>query len=63
MAIGFERGNISLYRGDIARDKSKTLKTLTAGTSAITGIEFKYTDKVNTAFLIKYIIQLIYLLS
>uniref|UniRef100_A0A6B2EKS8 Vacuolar protein sorting-associated protein 11 homolog n=1 Tax=Phlebotomus kandelakii TaxID=1109342 RepID=A0A6B2EKS8_9DIPT len=46
MAIGFDRGSISLYRGDIARDRSKTMKSLSGGTSAITGIAFKTVSKV-----------------
>lgn len=51
LAIGFDRGGISLYRGDIGRDRSKTLKTLSSGTSAITGIAFKQLSKVNFHFL------------
>lgn len=50
MAIGYERGNISLYRGDISRDRSKTLKSLTAGTSAIAGIAFKHYEKSTQMF-------------
>lgn len=46
MAIGFDRGGISLYRGDIGRDRSKTLKTLSSGTSSVTGIAFKQHGKV-----------------
>lgn len=45
MAIGFQRGNISLYRGDISRDRSKTLKPLVAGTHPIVGIAFKHHDR------------------
>lgn len=40
-AIGFDRGSISLYRGDISRDRSKNLKTISVGTTPITGIAFK----------------------
>ena len=54
MAIGFERGNISLYRGDISRDRSKTLKQLIAGTSQITGIAFKHTSKVSAENFFKF---------
>lgn len=46
MAIGFAKGAISLYRGDISRDRSKTLKQLTAGSTDITGIAFKHFNKV-----------------
>lgn len=46
MAIGFDRGNIALYKGDISRDRSKTFKNLTSGTSPITGISFKHYNKV-----------------
>lgn len=45
MAIGFQRGNISLYRGDISRDRSKTLKPLVAGTMPIVGIAFKHYER------------------
>lgn len=45
MAIGFDRGSISLYRGDIGKDKSKVPKTLSAGTTAINGIEFNHYGK------------------
>uniref|UniRef100_A0A182QH22 Vacuolar protein sorting-associated protein 11 homolog n=1 Tax=Anopheles farauti TaxID=69004 RepID=A0A182QH22_9DIPT len=50
MAIGFAQGNISLYRGDISRDRSKTLKQLTAGTSDIVGIAFKHCNKHTQMF-------------
>lgn len=40
-AIGFDRGSLSLYRGDISRDRSKNLKTISAGSTTITGIAFK----------------------
>ncbi|XP_053681436.1 vacuolar protein sorting-associated protein 11 homolog [Anopheles nili] len=50
MAIGFAQGNISLYRGDISRDRSKTLKQLTAGTSDIAGIAFKHCHKHTQMF-------------
>uniref|UniRef100_A0AAG5D1K0 Vacuolar protein sorting-associated protein 11 homolog n=2 Tax=Anopheles atroparvus TaxID=41427 RepID=A0AAG5D1K0_ANOAO len=50
MAIGFAQGNISLYRGDISRDRSKTLKQLTAGTSDIVGIAFKHYHKHTQMF-------------
>ncbi|XP_050089225.1 vacuolar protein sorting-associated protein 11 homolog [Anopheles aquasalis] len=50
MAIGFADGNISLYRGDISRDRSKTLKQLSAGSSAIVGIAFKHCHKHTQMF-------------
>ncbi|XP_055550391.1 vacuolar protein sorting-associated protein 11 homolog [Wyeomyia smithii] len=50
MAIGFAKGNISLYRGDISRDRSKTLKQLTAGSASITGIAFKHFSKITQMF-------------
>lgn len=45
LAIGFDRGSISLYRGDISRDRAKTLKTISAGIMPITGIAFKQSTK------------------
>lgn len=45
MAIGFDRGSISLYCGDISRDRAKTLKTISAGITPITGIAFKQHNK------------------
>lgn len=50
MAIGFERGNISIYKGDIARDKTKALKNIIFGTAAIRGICFKQTNKLTQMF-------------
>ncbi|KAJ6646297.1 Vacuolar protein sorting-associated protein 11 like [Pseudolycoriella hygida] len=50
LAIGFDRGSISLYRGDISRDRSKNMKTLSGGISAITGIQFKQCGKVVQMF-------------
>lgn len=45
MAIGFDRGSISLYRGDISRDRKKNLKTISVDTTPITGIAFKQQGK------------------
>ena len=45
MAIGFDRGSISLYKGDISRDRAKTTQNLTCGISPITGIAFKSLNK------------------
>lgn len=50
MAIGFDRGSISLYRGDISRDRSKVLKTISGGISQITGIVFKTYGKTVQMF-------------
>lgn len=44
-AIGFDRGSVSLYRGDISRDRSKNVKTIAAGSTQITGIAFKQHPK------------------
>lgn len=50
MAIGFERGNVSIYKGDVARDKTKTVKNLILGTASIRGISFKQIGKVTQIF-------------
>lgn len=50
MAIGFDRGSVSLYRGDISRDRSKNLKTYSIGSSPITGIAFKQHGKTVQMF-------------
>jgi len=50
MAIGFERGNVSIYKGDIARDKTKTVKSVTFGTASIRGISIKQVGKVTQMF-------------
>lgn len=49
-AIGFDRGSISLYRGDISRDRSKNLKTISVGATPITGIAFKQHAKTVQMF-------------
>jgi vacuolar protein sorting-associated protein 11 len=41
LAIGFERGNLTVYFGEISRDKTKAVKNMTFGNSAIKGIVFK----------------------
>lgn len=46
MAIGFERGNISIYFGDMSRDKTKAVKNVTFGNTAIKGIAFKQMGKI-----------------
>lgn len=51
MAIGFERGNVSIYKGDVARDKSKTVKNVIFGTASIRGISFKQTGKATLIFI------------
>ncbi|CAH4030160.1 unnamed protein product [Pieris brassicae] len=46
LAVGFQDGSVSLFRGDIARQRGK-MKTLSdTGTSPITGLAFKDTDKL-----------------
>lgn len=51
MAIGFDTGSVSLYRGDIGRDRSKSFKSLSAGTTKITGIEFTNVGKMTQMYL------------
>lgn len=41
MAIGFDRGVIALYRGDISRNRSITAQTMNCGTSTIVGMAFR----------------------
>lgn len=50
MAIGFDKGGISLYKGDLGRDRSRHCKTLSGGTSAISGIEFKTSGKTTQMY-------------
>lgn len=50
MAIGFDRGSVSLYRGDISRDRKKNLKTISTGSAPITGIAFKQHGKTAQMF-------------
>lgn len=51
LAIGYQRGYIALYRGDIARDRSsKNIKLLTAGNTPITGLGFRQTGKITQLF-------------
>lgn len=49
-AIGFDRGTISLYRGDISRDRTKNLKSISVGSTPITGIAFKQHAKTVQMF-------------
>ncbi|XP_073961972.1 vacuolar protein sorting-associated protein 11 homolog [Choristoneura fumiferana] len=47
LAVGFQDGSVSLYRGDIARQRSGKMKTLLdSGTSPITGLAFNGADKL-----------------
>ncbi|XP_026736012.1 vacuolar protein sorting-associated protein 11 homolog [Trichoplusia ni] len=47
LAVGFRDGSVSLFRGDIARQRSMKMKTLPdTGTSPITGLAFKGADKL-----------------
>lgn len=50
LAIGFERGNLTIYKGDISREKTKSVKNITFGTAAIKGINFKQTGKITHLF-------------
>lgn len=50
MAIGFERGNITVYSGDISREKTRSINNITFGTAAIKGIEFKQVGKSTHMF-------------
>lgn len=50
MAIGFVHGSISLYSGDVSKDRSKTLKTLSCGNEPITGIAFNDQNKLMQMF-------------
>jgi hypothetical protein len=50
IAIGFERGNVTVYKGDILRDKSKSIKNLTFGTAPINGVSFKSVNKTMHMF-------------
>ncbi|XP_068617562.1 vacuolar protein sorting-associated protein 11 homolog [Battus philenor] len=47
LAVGFQDGSVSLFRGDIARQRSGKMRTLPdTGTSPITGLAFKGADKL-----------------
>ncbi|XP_063625804.1 vacuolar protein sorting-associated protein 11 homolog [Cydia splendana] len=47
LAVGFQDGSVTLYRGDIARQRSGKMKTLMdSGTSPITGLAFSGADKL-----------------
>ncbi|XP_055901830.1 vacuolar protein sorting-associated protein 11 homolog [Eupeodes corollae] len=50
IAIGYERGEISLYRGTVSRDFSGGFKSFTVGTKSITGISFKQHGKLTDMF-------------
>lgn len=41
LAIGFLSGSVSLYKGDVSRERSKSCKSLSGGLMAITGLAFK----------------------
>ncbi|XP_055852753.1 vacuolar protein sorting-associated protein 11 homolog [Episyrphus balteatus] len=51
IAIGYERGEISLFRGSISRDFSSGFKNFTVGTKPIIGISFKQHGKLMDMFL------------
>lgn len=46
LAIGYATGSISLYKGDLGRDRSKSCKSLSGGLTAVTGLAFRTTGKV-----------------
>ncbi|KAG6447658.1 hypothetical protein O3G_MSEX005084 [Manduca sexta] len=47
LAVGFQDGSVSLIKGDITRQRSSKMRTLTeSGTVPITGLAFKGTDKL-----------------
>ncbi|XP_052743338.1 vacuolar protein sorting-associated protein 11 homolog [Bicyclus anynana] len=47
LAVGFQDGSVTLYRGDITRQRSGKMKTLPdTGSSSITGLAFKGADKL-----------------
>ncbi|CAH0720431.1 unnamed protein product, partial [Brenthis ino] len=47
LAVGFQDGSVTLYRGDIARQRSGKMKTLPdTGSSPITGLAFKGADRL-----------------
>ncbi|XP_075980170.1 vacuolar protein sorting 11 [Anticarsia gemmatalis] len=47
LAVGFQDGSVTLFRGDIARQRSGKMKTLPdSGTSPITGLAFKGADQL-----------------
>lgn len=46
LAIGFDRGNVTIYKGEISREKTKFTKNLTFGTTVVKGIKFKQIEKI-----------------
>ncbi|XP_060804733.1 vacuolar protein sorting-associated protein 11 homolog [Amyelois transitella] len=47
IAVGFQDGSVSIFRGNIARQRSAEMKTLPdTGSSQITGLAFKGADKL-----------------
>lgn len=50
MAIGFDRGSISLYRTDIRNVRAKNNQTLLCGIAPITGIAYKQSNKYTQMF-------------
>lgn len=50
MAIGFLGGGVSLYKGDLNRDRSKSCKSLSGGLTAVTGLAFKTSGKVTLLY-------------
>lgn len=60
MAIGFQGGSVSLYKGDIGRDRTKNCKSLSGGLSSITGLAFKTTGKVTLLYVCTKLDVLVY---
>lgn len=50
LAIGFGTGGVSLYKGDLARDKVKSSKNLSGGLTAVTGLAFKTAGKLTLLY-------------
>lgn len=63
MAIGFDRGIISLYSGDISRSRSITAQTLNCGTSAVVGMAFRLLHKSMQLFVCSDSGVYVYMLS
>lgn len=50
LAIGYAAGSVSLYKGDLGRDRSKSFKSLSGGLTEVTGLAFKTTGKVTLLY-------------
>lgn len=63
MAIGFDRGVISLYRGDISRNRSITPQTLKCGNSSIVGMAFRLVNNTMEMYVCSDSGVFVYMLS